>query len=349
MIGWKRAVRPSVYASPTSFVSVIVPFRNEADAITCLLEDLSAQRYPAFEVILVNDHSEDDSLTVISRVCEKFPRLQEQLKILHCTTQAGKKAALTLGIAHAKGDSIITTDADCRVGKDWIQETAKHFTHRTVMVVGGVRFSATNFFEKIQQLEFASLIGSGAATLAWSLPSMANGANLAFTKEAFQEVGGYAGNEHIPSGDDEFLLRKMHQRFPHSICFNTSRASIVETIPTKSWPHFLQQRLRWAGKWSLHRGGFSKLLAISIFSFQLVFLLTPWLILMGSLSWTLGTLLLISKALLEFSFFLPILRQLGISFSLPAFLSLQFIYPYYVVAVGLLANGRKYTWKGRTF
>lgn len=349
MIGWKRAVRPTLSASPTSFVSVIVPFRNEAATIAYLLKDLAAQHYAAFEIILVNDHSEDDSLEVISSVSEKSPQLKERIKLLHCTTSSGKKAALTLGIAQATGYIIMTTDADCRIGKDWIEDTLKHFTHSTVMVLGGVRFSATNFFEKMQQLEFASLIGSGAATLAWLLPSMANGANLAFTKMAFQEVGGYTGNEHIPSGDDEFLVRKMHQRFPHAICFNTSKVSVVETAPARTCHHFLQQRLRWAGKWSLHRGWFSKLLPISIFIFQLVFLLTPWLILLGILSWRLGALLLISKALLEFSFFLPILRQLGISFSGPAFLSLQFIYPYYVVAVGLLANGRKYTWKGRTF
>jgi cellulose synthase/poly-beta-1,6-N-acetylglucosamine synthase-like glycosyltransferase len=349
-MGWRRATQHSAKStSDNPFVSVIIPLRNEATTIAHLLEDLSNQTYSYFEVVLVNDHSEDESLTVISRVRERFPQLKERIKILQCTTQSGKKAALTLGIVHAKGEIILTTDADCRVNADWIQTITNQFTENTLMVIGVVSLSASNFFEELQQVEFAGLIATGAATLGWSRPSMANGANLAFRKSAFERVGGYAGNEHIPSGDDEFLLRKIHQHFPNAIVFCANTKAVVETQAAKTWNDFIQQRLRWAGKWHLHSGLFSKTLAVSIFLFQLIFLLVPWLWLLGFLEGRVVLLLLGGKSLAEYLFFHPVVDKLKLPFPWLAFFVLQFIYPYYVVAVGLLANRGKYVWKGRTF
>ncbi len=349
MLGWKKAAHASRNSSLTSFASVLVPFRNEANTLAFLLEDLSKQKYSAFEIILVNDHSEDDSLNVISRVCEKFPRLKEQVRVVHCTQQSGKKAALTLGIAQATGDIILTTDADCRVDNEWVQSMLSHFTDNTMLVVGGVRLSASSFFEKLQQLEFVSLIGSGVATLGWNLPSMANGANLAYRKVAFEKVGGYAGNEHVPSGDDEFLLRKICNEYSEAVCFAANPTSIVETWPANTLKTFIQQRLRWAGKWRLHTGLFSKVLALSIFFFQLTFLILPILLVLKVISWPLALAMMGSKVVGEFLFLYPVSQRLGVKFQWLAFGALQFIYPYYVVAVGLLANGSKYTWKGRTF
>lgn len=271
------------------------------------------------------------------------------MNVLHCTTQKGKKAALTLGIVHAKGEIILTTDADCRIKPEWIQTMVNQFNEHTMMVTGAVELSASTFFEKLQQVEFASLIASGAATLGWSRPSMANGANLAFRKSAFEAVDGYMGNQHIPSGDDEFLLRKIHQRFPNALVFCANVHAVVKTQAVGTLRDFIQQRLRWAGKWRLHSGVFSKALAVAVFLFQLTFLVVPWLWLFGYMESNTSLLLLASKVFVEYLFFHPVIHKLKLSFSWLAFLLLQFIYPYYVVAVGLLANGGKYTWKGRTF
>lgn len=350
LLGWRKATQHTIsFSSATPFVSVVVPFRNEASVLSHLLEDLSRQTYADFEVILVNDHTEDETVTVISSESGKSPQLRERLRLFQCTTQSGKKAALTLGIGHAKGEIILTTDADCRIGNEWIRTMVNQFTENTMMVTGAVSLSASNFFEKLQQAEFTSLIASGAATLAWSRPSMANGANLAFRKSAFERVGGYASNEHIPSGDDEFLLRKIHRHFPNTIVFCAETNAVVKTPAARTVKDFTQQRLRWAGKWRLHTGLFSKVLAFSVFLFQLTFLLVPWLGLFGFLKGNTTLLLLGSKAFAECLFFAPAVHKLKLSFSWLAFLVLQFIYPYYVVAVGLLANRGKYTWKGRTF
>lgn len=350
MMGWKRATKhQAAISTDQPFVSVVVPVRNEASTIEHLLHDLAKQTYPHFEIIIVDDSSEDTTLNVILSVREKSPQLKKQLIILTSSDQTGKKAALALGIQHAKGEIILTTDADCRVNREWIQSTVAQFSKTTKMVIGGVRLSTTTFFTKLQQLEFASLIGSGAATLGWGLPSMANGANLAFRKTAFLNVGGYAGNEHIASGDDEFLLRKIHQAYPATVQFNNQQESVVETAPQPTLSDFFQQRLRWAGKWALHSGLFSKVLAVSVFLFQGCFLLVPWLVLAGNFNFVTGLGLIAVKVVVEFLFFRSVTRYQGITFSWPAFITLQFIYPAYVVVVALFTNLIGYSWKGRNF
>ncbi len=139
-----------------------------------------------------------------------------------------------LGVEKAGGEIIVTTDADCRLPIHWLQSIATSFHEGNVkMVFGGVRIKEDkSFFSKLQALEFCSLIGTGGAMAGLGIPILCNGANLAFLRSAFLEVKGYDGNLDIPSGDDEFLMRKIDRRFPGSIRFQPSEDSVVETRPT---------------------------------------------------------------------------------------------------------------------
>ncbi len=329
-------------------MSVVVAMRNEALSITSLLADLQQQDYQHLEVIIVDDHSDDGSLKVINDWLMENPIKSDFIKLFN-NNGVGKKAALTLAVQNAGGEIIMTTDADCQLPNTWISKTVEHFDDRTNLIVGAVRMKGKLFTDRLQQLEFASLIGSGASTLGWQIPTMANGANLAFRKSVFNHVKGYDGNSHIASGDDEFLMRKIHAYSPGSIFFNHNPEAIVETLSQDSVSSFVHQRIRWASKWALHQSFFSKFLALLIFSFQLVCLLIPWLILFNYLDVQLGLSLLFIKALAEWLFFIPVLNLLRLPFNLPAFITLQFIYPYYVVGIGLLANVSAYQWKGRGY
>lgn len=322
--------------------------RNEAVNIANLLSDLSGQDYNAFEVIIVDDHSEDSSKSIAATWLKENGVEEDFIRLLS-NDDSGKKSALALGIKAANGEFVMTTDVDCRLPESWISKTIAQAGNQTQLIVGAVRMKGEKFVDHLQQLEFASLIGSGAATLGWQLPTMANGANLTFRKSAFEAVDGYADNKLIASGDDEFLMRKIHARFPGSVIFNHSQHTVVETSTHNSLPAFLNQRIRWASKWALHKTYTSTLLALLIFVFQLTFLLSPWLMLLGYISLKLGIALLILKAGAEWLFFIPVLRQLKQSFNLLAFTVLQFIYPYYVVGIGLLANVMGYRWKGRRY
>lgn len=347
--GWRRAIQPGKKGSAAHTISVIVPFRNEAQHYKQLLASLKAQDYPRNNVdfILIDDHSTDGTGRLIKQWIET--NAAESFRLLSLTGEKmGKKAAITEGIKHANGEIIVTTDADCRLQPDWLQSISYSFTHDTQVVVGPVRLDERgDFFSALQSMEFASLIGVGASTLAWNWPTMCNGANLAYRKYVFDEVNGFSGNDHIASGDDEFLLRKAFQRYPNGIRFNNCVGGIVRSAPADSIRSLIQQRIRWAGKWRSHGVGVSSIMAVYIFLFYCsVIALLP--LTLGKSIPLLDTLLLVSgKVLFEGIWIYRLATFLKIPFRLKSFLVLQIVYPFYVIFFGLTANFLRAEWKGR--
>lgn len=349
-VGWQLTFEKvdSKKTTTTPGVSVVIPFRNERSNLKPLLESLLAQNYPkdSLEIILVDDHSTDSSASFV----EEFVPLFQNMKILQLDKEAtGKKKALALGIQTSSHDLIVTTDADCIHQPGWISSISSCFDKKdVVMAVGGVRIdSSSGWFAKIQALEFASLIATTASTLFYQQPTMCNGANLAFRKDAFLEVGGYDGNYEIASGDDEFLMRKIHARFRGGIVFMSDPTSVVTTQPSATLKSLIQQRIRWAGKWKHNSSFATKLLAAFVFVFQLSFVLLP---VAGWFHWILPErvyFLIVVKFALEFMLLYPVTFFLQIRLRWIPFLILQVIYPFYVVGVALLAQIQSVRWKER--
>jgi len=347
IFGWNRALKGSYISNPLKehepLVSVIVPARNEGQNIGNLMLDLSRQRYGHFQVIIVDDHSEDDTAEVVRLFVQKDNRFE-----LKQASGIGKKQALAQGIAVASGSIIVTTDADCRVTENWISGLKQHFRkEQTMMVFGGVRMEGSSFLANVQAMEFVSLIGSGAATAALGMPTMCNGANLAFRKSAFESVNGYQGNFHIPSGDDEFLMKKIHHQYPGGVIFASDPRTVVTTSANTTLRQFLHQRIRWAGKWKLHQSVPSKALALFIFCFQLAVI---FLLLGMALQWVSlkdGLLLWLGKIFIEYIFLWKVSRFFRVSWNWRAFIFLQLVYPFYVTGIGLTANIYSFEWKGR--
>lgn len=345
--GWIKAIaQPVAGVVKEKFISVIIPFRNEENTIGHLIHDLQQQEYPRdkFEVILINDHSEDSSVVAINEEL----RGPISAKLLNSTEQ-GKKPALTKGIRHAVGSIVVTTDADCRVNPGWIRSVNNSFSEEsTKMTFGAVRIETDNtLLGTLQAIEFSSLIGSGASTAAFGFPTLCNGANLAFTKDAFTETGGYDGNEHVASGDDEFLMRKIEAKYPDGIRFNNNPESVVTTHPQKTLEDFLSQRIRWAGKWKHHDGTNSKLLAVYVFLFHLSVIMLPFFVLMGDIPVYVMLGLLVAKGLVEFFFLRQVCRWLVVRWHGLSFILLQLVYPVYAVGVAVTALYKKPCWKGR--
>jgi biofilm PGA synthesis N-glycosyltransferase PgaC len=346
IVGWNRAVQYELSLKTEKsklFISVVIPVRNEGHNIKYLLMDLEKQDHADFEVIIVDDHSEDNTVHLVQDVVIRNPRF----RIIHNTGE-GKKTALTLGIQAAKGTIIITTDADCRVSAEWISTLARFFGEEELkMVFGCVRMEANSIFSSAQSLEFASLIGSGMAMASWEFPVMCNGANLAFRKSVFEEVGGYKGNLHIPSGDDEFLMRKILAVYPNGIKPVLHLQSVVTTLPNSTLKEFFQQRIRWAGKWTANNSRLSRTLAAFVFCFQLTTILLPLFVAFGWIDIQTFIILILSKASLEFLFLKRITKFLSLRWDWVAFVLLQLIYPLYVVFIGVLSNFNSFEWKGR--
>jgi len=346
--GWIKAIaQPVAGVVKEKFISIIIPFRNEEKTIGHLIHDLQQQEYPRdkFEVILINDHSQDSSVSAINEEL----RGPISAKLMNNAAE-GKKSALTKGIRHAVGTIIVSTDADCRVKPGWIRSINNSFSEESIkMTFGAVRIETDNtLFANMQALEFSSLIGSGASTAAFGFPTLCNGANLAFTKDAFTQTGGYDGNEHIASGDDEFLMRKIEAKYSNAIRFNNNPENVVTTYPQKTLNSFLSQRIRWAGKWRHHDGTNSKLLAIYILLFHLSVIILPVFILMGDISVYVMLGLLVAKALVEFFFLRQVSSWLTVTWHGLAFILLQLVYSVYAVGVAVAALFEKPSWKGRT-
>ncbi len=328
-----------------TIISVIIPARNEENNILNLLSDLKKQNYPAglYEVIIIDDHSTDKTYKRVLKFIKDNDN--QVVKIIRLEagqlTDTYKKNAITKGIEISKGDLIVTTDADCRFGPDWLKTIAGYYeAKRCKMIIGPVAYhNETTFFEKLQSLEFLSLVAVSAGASAIGKPIMSNGANLAYEKEAFKIAGGFS-KDRFSSGDDVFLMMKFRKMFgPRSISF-------VYTKAKKTVSEFINQRIRWASK---NKGFDFNILFVSItVYFVNLFLLTGALLsifipgIFHLIAIAFGIKLLIDLPIL--TGFVKFAKKTELLFYIiPVYL----IYPFYIVVSGALGMTGNYRWKDR--
>ncbi len=247
----KAGVSADIVSGP--HLSVVVAARNEAAVIEKLLKALSAQSYPVslYEVVIVDDYSSDQTA---GRV-EAFIRTSDigNIQLIRAADhrqEHGKKHALALGISHASGSWVVTTDADCSPGPDWLKAIAEHLEHQPAdMFIGPVRLAPfKGLFGWFQALEFLSLTGVTAGAAAAGMPLLCSGANLAFRKAVFDEIGGYSSHLKYASGDDVFLLQSFRKRAGIKIDYVKDRRAVVDTLPAPGLKAFFRQRARWVSK-----------------------------------------------------------------------------------------------------
>ena len=197
--------------------SVIIPFRNEAENLPKLLKTIENLNYPSafFEVIFINDASEDASEAIILKTI-KNSRFSIKLLQNNRISNSPKKDAISEAIKNSNFEWIVTTDADCELPKSWLK-TLDAFIQKNnpMMVCGPVIYESNgSFIENFQQLDGLSLQAVTIGSFGLQNPLLCNGANLAYNKEAFLKVNGFSGNDHLASGDDIFLMEKMKKAFP---------------------------------------------------------------------------------------------------------------------------------------
>ncbi|MBD0255453.1 MAG: glycosyltransferase [Cytophagales bacterium] len=355
---WRRIPAPAGVATGASrpFFSVVVAARDEAGRLPDLLRSLARQDYPreSFEVLVVDDHSTDDTARVVTEAAAvvRFPlRLLRLADYLPASPGGSnyKKKAIEYGVQSARGNWIVLTDGDCRVPTGWLTALAGCARQTGVQMVSGpVAFDGErSAFEQMQTVEFASLIGSGAATLQLGLPTMCNAANLAFAREAFAAVDGYAGTADTATGDDLFLMHKVYRRYPGGVVFLKSPGGVVYTRAKETWGAFYQQRKRWASKWSLYQDWRVPALAVAIFAANVSLPAGLAGYLAGGLS---GGWLLLGVAARfagEFAFLRDVLRFLGRGGQVRWIVPVQLVYAPYVIFFAIIAQKRGYVWKGR--
>ncbi|MCF8309629.1 MAG: glycosyltransferase, partial [Bacteroidales bacterium] len=356
--GWRKLKNPvkekDIYSDKVK-VAVIIPARNEETNIVNLLNDLDSQNYPEpwIEVIVADDASGDGTAQAVREWADTHSL---NVKLLNLEeppdNPSPKKRALSQAINHSTADLIITTDADCRVGEDWISAIVQHYEATGAkMISGPVRLtSLTNFFSKLQALEFLSLVGSGAGSVAKGKPLMANGANLAFSKKAFEKVGGYQGNEMQASGDDVFLMLKMNEFFKeNSVSFLKDEKAIVDTSPKSNWKEFISQRIRWASKAKAYKNFFSIFSSWVVFVFCIAIIIATIGLVFGEFNPGMVIFMWAVKLVVDFIFLWKLTRFMKQNDLMWYYFPAQLFVIGYTTIAGFLGSLGGFSWKGRRY
>lgn len=335
-------------------ISVIIPARNESANLPRLLQSLEKQTYPftLFEVIVIDDHSEDDTAKIL-----KAYRGPLQLRMIsladhldHQTIVSHKKKAIETAIRLCEGNLVVTTDADCLFHPEWLSLLADyHQSSQAKFIAAPVKFTESpRLLSIFQCLDFITLQGITAASVYSRFHTMCNGANLAYEKSAFIEVGGFAGIDQIPSGDDMLLMYKIARKYPDQVFYLKHPSAIVETLPATSWRSFFQQRIRWASKASHYddKRIFWVLVLVYLFNLGFLFMLVAALFRWEWLLYILSFLLL--KTVVEMVFVSKAAAFFGQRHLMKYFPLLQPFHILYTIIAGWLGKFGSFEWKGRT-
>ncbi|MEO6096337.1 MAG: glycosyltransferase [Fibrobacteria bacterium] len=270
-------------------VSVIVPLRDEEAHAPETLRALSKQDYPGeWEIICVNDRSTDGTEAILREICARDSRFTLiNIPLDAPKIPSPKKRALAAGFAAAKGEILMTTDADCMARPGWLRSMATRFHPDTGIVQGPKRIRGTgSLLSRYQEHEVFGLVSIEAATFALGQPMIASAPSLAYRKSLYESVGGFQGLEDTVSGDDDMLVRKMQKMPNWKVAYNPSPDACVTTSPAETWASMLTQRARWASNGAHYEEkGFVALLAC-IYAFYWWLALGPIFAAMGLVHWT---------------------------------------------------------------
>jgi cellulose synthase/poly-beta-1,6-N-acetylglucosamine synthase-like glycosyltransferase len=344
---WRKLKPPASKSSlPSSFISVIIAARNEELTLPTLLLDLQNQDFPRdlFEIIVVDDFSTDKTAVAV----HKFKNVS-LIQPPGPSQLSSKKKAIAAGVENAKGELIVITDADCRVQLQWLSTIESFYQKQsTAFIAAPVKFSyQNNVVEIFQAIDFLVLQGITAASVSANFHSMCNGANLAYTKKAFNEVGGFEGIDSVASGDDMLLMYKIWKKHPQNVFYLKDENAIVCTAPMKSWKDFFMQRRRWASKTVYYNDYSITAVLAFILLFNAWFFVLLFASFFNSSIWNVVPIFLIAKIIIEFPFVYMVSKFYKEQRLLKYFPLFQPLHIFYTVFIGILSQFGKYEWKGR--
>lgn len=224
-------------------ISVIICAKNEVENLLNFLPLISAQIYCNFEIILVNDHSSDNTLEVM----QSFVKQTNNATIINLSqnNSGNKKKAVTHGIQAAKHPFLLFTDADCKPNsKYWIEEMAMQFSDQKKIILGygayqKIKKSWLNKLIRFETLLTAIQYFSYAKS---NLAYMGVGRNLAYTKKIFNQVNGFSKHQHIKSGDDDLFINQVAKN--NNVACSISPNSFTISKPHTSFTKWLYQKRR---------------------------------------------------------------------------------------------------------
>lgn len=321
-------------------VSILIPCRNEASRITQCLDAIAQQNgaIGPLEVIVIDDHSEDDTLKVVKQYASKF-----EIQVISANG-TGKKAALETGIQLAQYPIIYTIDADCVMDTYCLSTMYQRYMSNDLnMLCGLVSYrSGATIFGAMQQAESVALVGISAFMLNGGRPATCNGANLMFSKALFNHLGGYGSDKQLSSGDDDLLMQSFAAYQPDKVKYANHPLAVVYTKTETTLKSFLFQRMRWAGKRSAYKFHYNSYLMALLLLKQMAF----WMAFVAGTVFSSPLLYLVCLVLLMADCLLVIRFRQLLPLKWYTLLLMPF-YQLYIPLILVLSLFVKVSWKGR--
>ncbi|MCD6177560.1 MAG: glycosyltransferase [Candidatus Cloacimonetes bacterium] len=335
------------FVNSKPFVSVVVAARNEENNIARILTALVNQTYPLdlFQIIIANDNSTDKTASIVDQFSQKWDIIKLVNVIGREKVISPKKNALSQAIEMAEGEIILSTDADCLVGKYWIESMVASFD-KNEMIIGFSRtiledWAKTSFIKKFEHFDFLAMLYAAAGAISSGKYFSCSGQNIAYKKEAFYEVGGFEKIKHLISGDDVNLMQ-LFRKSGMKVSFVFTDHSYVYTQPIRNVGKFLSQRSRWTSnmRWQiiLNPEFFVYLSSVFFITFLPIVILFDF--------WQLGVGILLLRVILELVFLKYGYEVFGENKKKLMFYPVWFIMqPLYIITIAAMGGLNIFSWK----
>ncbi|NLT52331.1 MAG: glycosyltransferase [Ignavibacteria bacterium] len=323
--------------------SIIVAARNEEKSIVLCLKSLSELNYPEgkLEIIIIDDNSQDKTPELIKEFISgksNFVFLQTgKLK----TSLTGKSAALAEGISKSRGEIILTTDADCTVGKNWAKNIVSYYRKDVGVVCGFTNYRTKNIFSSVQTIDLTFLLSVASGMMNSRLPVSAIGNNMSFRKSAYIETGGLEKLK--PSVTEDYALIKAFSSIKkYKMLFPADAGTVVTSIACEDFKSLYHQKKRWAV------GGMdSSFIGLFVMSAGWI---TSIMILISLLSLCSSYFLVLFKFAIDFLFLKYAVSKLKQKMNLLSFILFEIYFISYIsVLPFVLIISRKVKWKEREY
>ncbi|MBI2280567.1 MAG: glycosyltransferase [Bacteroidetes bacterium] len=327
-------------------ISVVIAVRNEELTIGNCVESIFNQKnnHDYFEIIIVDDHSTDDTIEVLRRLAEKY----KNVSFYQLSNTYSKKEAIKYGVSLANNKIIATTDSDCILPLNWLNSILNKFNAENDFLFGPVVLEdKPTFLNKFQQLDFFAMQGLTFGTSYFNYPILCNAANMGFKKDDYMSFNDKMENK-TPSGDDVFLLHQFKKNKRVITAF-LNKNFIVQTAAEDNFMGFIHQRIRWASKSKLYKNNLLLFFSYLVFFSNVSMLFIYYHIAFIEQNRGVYIILLLSKWVIDFILLFLIASFFNKRKLMKYFLPTQFLYPFYIIGVGFISQFIKFTWKGRTY
>jgi poly-beta-1,6-N-acetyl-D-glucosamine synthase len=225
-------------------VSVIICARNESENLKAFLPSVLEQDYPDYEVIVVNDCSEDDSYNILGTYLQKYPHLKISNVNKDPKFSHNKKFAQFIGIKAAKNDILLFTDADCQPESNkWIEGIASHFNDDVDFVLGyGGYLKKKGFLNKYIRYDSLAIAMQFLGMAIRGNPYMGVGRNLAYRRNVFFNNKGFGSHTHIISGDDDLFVNANSNKGNTRVEFR--KEMHTRSVPRSTFSDWVLQKKR---------------------------------------------------------------------------------------------------------